>query len=180
MLQKIADKLKAWKLALLTIIGVAMTTRKANAPSGNVKDYRSLTGAPVGVRSNNPGNLIGGGAWQGMVGTNASGINIFSTWHYGIRAMIKTLHSYYYNHGLQTLRDIFHRYAPYGHGGNNPDQYAENVAAWIGIGPDQPLTWHRDPIKELAKAIHRQENSSNYAHLLTDQDFLTGWNMANV
>lgn len=30
-------------------------------------------------------------------------------------------------------------YAPYGHGGNDPNVYAENVAGWLGINPDVPL-----------------------------------------
>lgn len=165
-----------WK-PLLLIAAIMALAKKAGGPSGFDTDYRGQTGLPIGIRSNNPGNLIGGGNWQGLAGSQPGGYNIFETFGHGIRAMIITLNSYRNNHNLDTLRKITHRWAPFGHGGNDPDAYAEYLAAKTGYLPDEPLPWNADTIFRIARGITGMENGPQYTTYLTRSAFNTAYNL---
>lgn len=112
-------------------------------------------GTALTQRTNNPGALFWNGVdqWQGMTSslTFSGKIITFDNYDYGIRAQLMTLKNYYKKHGLNTLNKITARYAPLGHGGNDPVQYARILASFIGIEPDQ--TFNLDSNRELLAAI---------------------------
>jgi hypothetical protein len=103
---------------------------------------------------NNPGNLTGPpywGAYEGKFNWTPTSFLIFPTYEAGMRAIppfLKNPHGRYLN---KTIRDAFRTYAPKGHGGNQPDKYAEEVARKIGKDPDG--TFIRDLGREEMKAM---------------------------
>ena len=161
---------------LLALALIGLLPKKASAPDVR-RSYLGRADLPLGIRHNNPGNLIGSGTnWKGLVQQNQTpGIYTFTDWLHGTRALLKTLSTYINGHGLRTIRQITARYAPAGHGGNDPATYARNVATWSGIGVDQPLQWSFDTAAKLARAIFRQEHGQQYAQYLTDHDLKTAW-----
>jgi len=161
---------------LLALALIGLLPKKASAPDVR-RSYIGRHDLPLGIRHNNPGNLIGAGTkWKGLLEENEQpGIYTFTDWLHGTRALLKTLNTYINGHNLRTIRQIIARYAPAGHGGNDPETYARNVAAWTGYGPDQPLQWSFDTAARLAKAIFRQEHGQQYAQYLTDHDLKTAW-----
>lgn len=74
------------------------------------------------------------------------------------RATAKLLQKYQQGDNRNTLYEVFEKYAPLGHGSNNPVKYAENVASWLGIKPDDKINTN-DPefMKRMLLAIVRQE-----------------------
>ena len=92
---------------------------------------------PRGYRNNNPLNIrISNSNWLGKVSPNTDGaFEQFSDIKYGYRAAIKTLRSYYYKHGLRTVRDILNRWAPPSDS-NNTDRYIgilSEKSGWKGV-----------------------------------------------
>lgn len=94
----------------------------------------------VAQRNNNPGNLRAG---VGQVGTDAGGYAVFATSADGWNALENQI-GLNVNRGL-TLDEFFAGktgvypgYAPSGDA-NNPTNYANTVAGWIGIDPTVPL-----------------------------------------
>ena len=66
-----------------------------------------------GVRNHNPANLILTNIkWQGEVKCSDVRFECFSTPYYGIRAMYKTLSTYYFKYNRVTLHDIMHHWSP--------------------------------------------------------------------
>jgi hypothetical protein len=59
--------------------------------------------------------------------------------------------------GSSTLLQLFRVYAPYGDGANNPDRYAANVAARLGVPVSTPVGTLQGRVRELAEAIAIQE-----------------------
>lgn len=85
---------------------------------------------------------------------------VFKDQTYGARATAKLLQKYQQKDNLNTLYEIFGKYAPLGHGSNDPVIYAENVSRWLGINPDDKINTN-DPefMKKLLSAIVQQEHS---------------------
>jgi hypothetical protein len=108
-----------------------------------------------GYRNNNPGNIryLKSHAWRGQVADD-NGYGIYDTMQNGTRALGKQLIAYQ-SRGLDTVRKIISTWAPSTE--NNTQAYISDVAAKLGIDPDQ----HFDVVgrlPELAKAIARHEN----------------------
>lgn len=108
----------------------------------------NLPNSPA-ARNNNPGNLRAG---PGMVGTDAAGYAIFPDLTTGWNALYSQV-STNISRGLslQTFfagqRDAAGQVIPGGYAGyapsadrNNPTNYANTVAGWIGIDPAAPLS----------------------------------------
>jgi hypothetical protein len=113
-----------------------------------------------GFRNNNPGNLRFSGAfkWVGQIGSDSDGYLVFDSMENGVRAMVKTLHSYIYTDGVKTVAAIVSRWAP--PGDNNPTtQYIANVSQALNVPPDQELS--EADIPTLVAAIIRQENGGD-------------------
>jgi hypothetical protein len=124
-------------------------------------DYRNRSDFPLGLRSNNPGNLRHSAqfTWLGEVGVNASGFCVFDTLENGIRALAKNLLSYFHQHGLDTVTGIIHRWAPPSE--NDTEAYVKSVAGSLGVTPDRVI--NLDDVSTLASlvaAIARHENGA--------------------
>lgn len=131
---------------------------------------------PKGVRNNNPGNIrIDSSQWQGMVPLNQNtdgAFHQFVDMAHGMRAHMKVLQAYQQKHGLDTIRKIVRRWAPYGDGKNNPDNYANFVAKEVGISPDAPINIiaNTEVLAKVAHAMAIQENGWQWeAALSLDQ-----------
>ena len=105
---------------------------------------------PLGMRHNNPGNLMSGPG--GTIGTYGSTYD-------GLRAMAAQL-ARYSNRGLNTLRKIIGKYAP-ASAGNDVGAYIKDVGSKIGAGADQVLDLS-DPQKlaALMKAMVAHEQGA--------------------
>lgn len=173
---KLKQAMKDIYKALLIIAGL-FVAKKAVAP---IPDYRGQN-LPLSLRNNNPGALMFTGqgiAWRGRTDTVDPNIYRFKNMVYGTRALIKVLNTYYNVHELQTLRDIFTRYAPYGHGNNNPIAYAGSVAMRLNKTIDSKLTWNRDTIKAIVYAITRIESGLDPEKYLPAHVFNEAYNLA--
>lgn len=115
--------------------------------------------APLGIRNNNPLNLryVGQpGAAQGERGFAA-----FETPDHGLRAASAQLKRYWTGattgQPLRTVRDIIGTWAPPSE--NDTGAYVRNVAAKIGVKPDDPLSINTDKEQraKLIKAMADQE-----------------------
>ncbi len=85
-------------------------------------------------KNNNPGNIMDLGYYRQ---TGQFRLQAYSTLEEG-RAALESLIDKYISAG-HTLTSFFAKYAPSGHGGNDPNIYAKNVAGWLGIPVDVPL-----------------------------------------
>lgn len=109
----------------------------------------------LGFRLHNPGNIERG---QNFLGESAQQKHVryatFIAPEFGIRALARVLRTYHDKYGLNTVRTLIGRYAP---AHENPtDPYIRNVAAWIGVGPDQPI-YVPSLLYPLVGGIIRQE-----------------------
>lgn len=94
--------------------------------------------ASRGVRNCNPANIRKGAQWRGMLSIqNDSSFVRFKSMHYGVRALIKVLHTYVVKHHLFTIREIINRFAPPSE--NDTDIYIGVVCASVGLNADEPL-----------------------------------------
>lgn len=113
-----------------------------------------------GIRNNNPGNLRpSDDPWQGQTGLDeAEGgpFVIFDTPFHGLRALIRTLYSYWTRHGLTTIAQIIARYAPKSE--NKTQAYIDYVAGQVGKTAWTTLTLPAD-LLPVARAIVKYENS---------------------
>jgi|SaaInlV_120m_DNA_3_1039746.scaffolds.fasta_scaffold00270_8 hypothetical protein len=99
---------------------------------------------PRNQRNNNPGNIrLGGSNWDGSVTGNDTEFVTFATPEMGVRAMVKTLHTYQDRYNLSSIREIISRWAPYGE--NDTGGYIDFVSKNMGIDPDLPLELKKDP-----------------------------------
>jgi hypothetical protein len=99
---------------------------------------------PLNLRQNNPGNIEatvpGGNRWNGEE-DSTNRYAMFSSAAYGVRAMMYLLRKVYFErHGLTTVHDIIHRWAPLGD--NSPESvqnYITSVSTDIGVQPSEQL-----------------------------------------
>lgn len=152
-----------------------------NMPTGD----NSVSSSPVGVasgafesmqyevlktdgnaltqRSNNPGALFWDGVtpWQGLNKNKSKSGQIiyFDSIDNGVRAQCMTLKNYSKKHGIYTLNSLTSRYAPLGHGNNNPIAYAQTLATYLGIQPTDKfdLDADRNLLAGVAYFVHRVE-----------------------
>jgi hypothetical protein len=94
----------------------------------------------VAARNHNPGNLRAG---TGQVGTDASGYAIFADDAAGFAALdhqidLNVARGLSLDEFFAGKPGVYAGYAPSGDA-NNPTQYAETVAGWMGIDPTVPL-----------------------------------------
>ena len=135
---------------------------------------------PRNQRNNNPGNIrLGGSNWDGSVTGNDTEFVTFATPEMGVRAMVKTLHTYQDRYNLSSIREIISRWAPYGE--NDTGGYIDFVSKSMGVDPDLPLELKKDPVttKKLVSAMIQKEGgngSSNYFK----NSITKGINLANT
>lgn len=128
-----------------------------------------------GVRNNNPGNIMKStDEWQGLVGYDDDGYAIFDSPESGIRAKGRVLMTYG-RKGYNTLPKMFERYAPKGHGNNDPAAYAAFVSKATGYGLNDVLDLQNPTVlMNLSRAINRMENGEEAANKFTDEQYLAG------
>lgn len=139
----------------------ANTARATTSATVATLSYLGQSGLPRGMRNNNPGNIrVSANAWKGKVpaGKNTDGaFEQFSTYAYGIRAMIKNLMSYYAS-GLNTLEGIIYKWAPPADNNPTPD-YVAYVAKKTGFGPMQTLDLtNLNTMRKIVIAMAEVEN----------------------
>jgi hypothetical protein len=136
---------------------------------------------PLGLRSNNPGNLRPlprNQTWNGQDGivtTPAGGAYCrFKTMDDGVRAASKLILNYGRKHNLYTVRGIISRWAPPSDD-NHTEAYIAAVCAAVGVKPDDEIDQRaHDILPKIMLAIFRQENGGRWVpseHLTEEQIF---------
>jgi len=90
----------------------------------------------LAYKNNNPGNLIYVGQYGAVSGEG--GFAKFPTYQDGLQALYNQI-QLYASRGL-TIQGMMDIYAPAGHGTNDPNLYALNVATAVESSPDTLLT----------------------------------------
>lgn len=125
--------------------------------------FRASAGVP-GLVNNNPGNVeySPSNPWVGQAGSRGR-FSVFLTPEAGLRAAAITLANYKAIYAADTLWKIFHKWAPFGDGSNDPRIYARFVAKASGLPVDQALDlWNDDKsLLRILPAIIQQENGQN-------------------
>lgn len=173
-------------LAALGGLGYYLYSRGAfNVISSGALDVQSVIGeggaAPAlttgnaPLKNNNPGNIRGGGSWQGLIGVDSNGFNIFDSAANGLRALFINLINSQVNHGRDTITQIISAWAP--PSDNNPTSaYIKNVANAAGVSPNTSIALtDQSTALPVAAAIVRQEQGGNP---FTDADYQTAFNAA--
>jgi hypothetical protein len=136
-----------------------MQYRALATHGATIKNKRNKM-ATLGYINKNPGNIrnIGAFKFAGEITQPGDTFRKFSTMEYGYRALMTNLQAYIKD-GTVTPLQITYRWAPYGDGKNNPDNYAANISRWTGLDIHTPVMAHDvDSLQKLAYAISRQEN----------------------
>ncbi|NBU82608.1 MAG: hypothetical protein EBS55_13270 [Flavobacteriaceae bacterium] len=123
--------------------------------------------------------------WEGLKG-DVNGKLQFKEMKYGVRAGVKNLKNSYFGKGSTptSLIKLFKKYAPAGHGSNDPTNYATFVANKIGVKTTDQLTWDQYG-KQIARAIINMETGipvggeKNKVLGVTEDEFITGFDLAN-
>lgn len=134
---------------------------------------------PLGLRNNNPGNLMyNGDQWQGMTGTytNSNGTYYqFANILWGIRAQATDIRTKI-NRGLNTISKLIEVYAPRSVHNNRTDAYISFVSNRTGINPAATLQVNFATLKGLVGAMILFENGAPGA-IITDHEITEGINM---
>lgn len=127
---------------------------------------------PRGIRNNNVGNLkLGSSAWKGKIENSKNTDQVFeqfTTYAYGIRAMIYLLINNYINKGYNTISKIINKYT-----GNNTS-YMNYVSQRTGFGLDQVISPTKENIKKLVQAMAKFENGRE---AVLNSQFENGWSL---
>ena len=110
---------------------------------------------PVGILNNNPGNIYNapGVKFANEITEPGAQWKKFPSMPWGYRALMKNLQAYM-NSGTNTLPSITAKWAPAGHGNNNPVKYAYDIEQMTGISRNQVLQSNDvDSLKKIAYAI---------------------------
>jgi hypothetical protein len=86
-------------------------------------------------RNNNPGNIMDYEYYKQTGGKFR--LQKYNSLEEGTAALYKLIDKYI--DAGHTLISFFSKYAPSGHGDNDPNAYARNVASWTGLPLDVPL-----------------------------------------
>lgn len=132
---------------------------------------------PRGIRNCNPGNIREPKSdktqWQGERATDDDkSFEEFDTMEHGIRALMVILRTYMKRHGLITIRQIIHRWAPPNE--NNTTAYINTVAKRTGAGPDEVLFFDKETVHKLVEAICFVENGGSY---ITNEQINRAWGL---
>lgn len=133
-----------------------MTKPPVPAPAGGARRL------PRGIRNNNPGNIRRIGTptpWRGLSKDQSAdpAFLVFDAPLWGLRALARTLHTYWDKYRLKTVRGIITRWAP-PEDGNDTGAYVAQVAAALKVRPDAPIEAAPETWVALMRAIVRHEN----------------------
>jgi len=131
---------------------------------------------PRGIRNNNPGNIrLSKTVWQGQKPPGRSGPDMnssagtapqgdadfveFATALYGLRALMKTLLTYYLKYNLDTVECLINRFAPPHE--NATDAYIYGVTQALKVKRTDKIDLTAKPLlTALAQAIVLRENGA--------------------
>ena len=124
------------------------------------KIVKAESGAPLGVRLNNPLNIRKSKSkWIGAVDDGCNGKFVrFNTPFYGWRAAIIIMARTYWGRGWKTPGDIISHWAPYTE--NNTSWYIAFVTSYSGLGVNEvmpPLSLGREKWRSLLIAMAKVE-----------------------
>jgi hypothetical protein len=115
---------------------------------------------PRGIRNNNPGNIrLSATLWQGQTVPPQQDLDFveFATPLYGLRALMKTLLTYYLKYNLDTVQSLINRYAPPYE--NATDAYIYQVAKALNVKrTDKIDVSSKQILTTLTQAIIMHEN----------------------
>jgi len=100
---------------------------------GTISPSGQIVSSTAGARRNNPGNIADLDALK----AGKFALETYNSWADGWNALRAWLNRRA-REGY-TLREAVYRFAPEGHGANDPATYTANVAKWTGIDPDAKL-----------------------------------------
>jgi hypothetical protein len=115
---------------------------------------------PRGIRNNNPGNirLSPNVHWFGQSADQADGSFVqFDMPEYGIRAIVRIMHSYQ-RLGINTIKDVINRWAPPNE--NDSAAYVDAVCKGCNKSATEVVVLN-DIMPELVNAIIWHENGDN-------------------
>lgn len=144
----------------------------------------AVSGQPLGVRINNPGDLREAGiAWIGKSADQSAGngYTVFDTAPDGIRALIVNLRNQWNFHQLDTVASVVAKFAP--PSDKNPTgAYITNVAAYLGVSPTDAIDMtDANTLRLFAKAVIIQEVGSQWLQYYIDNGaFEQGAQLAGV
>lgn len=132
--------------------------------------YLGRKDLPRGLRNNNPGNLIQTNIkWKGKLNNSTdSRFEQFIDLKHGLRALYRQINSDVNKRQLN-LSKLISKYAPAHE--NNTKAYIQFVAQATGINPYASIDLNDENLKTIAKAIVSMENGSQYAHLISENDY---------
>lgn len=132
-------------------------------PDGSIVEVPA-SGAPRGIRNNNPGNIKYGSFAKelGSTGQDSSGFAQFASMKEGVNATNELLKSYA-TRGYDTIKTIISRWAPSNE--NDTAAYIKEVAKNSGISADKPLSISQ--LSGVAQAIFGHENGGAYGNIDT-------------
>jgi len=162
-----------------------LVSNRTSAAASRVS-YLNVSYLPRGMRNNNPGNIVKTSSmWPGEIPSSDSTFKQFSSYVWGIRAMIDLLNRYMttgcpgsgaaacgYSGPLTTLKSISCCWAPAA-GGNNPDVYADYISSFTGLGKNAQLTWSKQTAELIVRAMAAFENGVQDA--VTKEQFNAAW-----
>lgn len=171
---------------IVALIIILIMSKKTKTSSASTKKYLLSSSVKVSqynmdndqngnLKANNPGNIrdASGYEFKGQTGKDYRGFCTFSSFEYGLRAMIKLLWTYNQK-GYKTIAQIINRYAPPVE--NDTRHYAEFVSKDSGIALNTPLNWSDfNDISKVISAMCQMENSIRPTAL----QFVTAWELAN-
>lgn len=138
-----------------------------------------MTNLPRGLRNNNPGNIDKGQSWQGLDEVQSdSRFASFISMDYGCRALIKLLQTYHNKYGLNCVEDIINRWAPPTE--NDTTAYVNSVAKALNVSPTESLTFNRNTLITLGKAIARHENGAIADEVIDDATWESAADLAGL
>jgi hypothetical protein len=117
-----------------------VTPTSYDALAGAIMRMEGYYPGTLAYKNNNPGNLI----FVGQAGAvnDGGGFARFQTFDDGYNALVRQL-KIYTDRGL-TVSELTHKWAPACASsmcdGNNPVGYAANIAQWLGVSVDTPLS----------------------------------------
>ena len=117
---------------------------------------------PRGIRNNNPGNIrLSKTVWQGQTTVPQTDEDFveFTMPLYGLRALMKTLLTYYLKYNLDTVQSLINRYAPPHE--NATDIYIYQVAKALNVKRTDKINVAAKPVLlALTQAIILHENGT--------------------
>lgn len=137
---------------------------------------------PRGIRNHNPGNLVTGIQWDGLMAEadmnqaqrNESRFCVFQAPWWGTRAMAKVLLRYYNHHGLKTVGGMIARYAPRHE--NDTHAYADTVASALHVPRGTLIEMNFANLELMMRTMIKVENGMQPYHW----EILTGIVMAGL